>query len=459
MEGCLLMRNVAASLVTTVIVLGCMVPTEEAEAAVMHFAEEEVEFTLDYWQTPGRYITRPAGLVSGSGINQVRMSPEGSTWIRAFFALRTEGKVNPAQNPAARSEFERRADQWLEARYAYDWAQAEVEAATRNGRNLGPGHRLPPHPGQMPAEIKEAIGAPPNFAEVVAPSEHRIIFNEGTTLIYEDHVQVRPRYPFYRFREGVMSIGETVRNMPASELQQLFQSVNLSASEQRIFAAVSLLEGGFDSVNTYDTGFVSVGLIQFASLSSGSGSLGQVMLSMKRHAPDEFDAYFRSKGLDVTADGFLVAIDLVNGTEQIGQDAAMTIIRDPRLVSLFQRAGRLSHAFRLAQIRVAYEMYFPADVRVNIVQSGLPISVRVGDIFKSEASLAILMDRLVNTGNLRPLDQVLQQAMRDYRLTNVDQLAQLENTLIAQMVYRKDYRQDATLSRPAADNAALLRRR
>jgi hypothetical protein len=46
--------------------------------------------------------------------------------------------------------------------------------------------------------------------------------------------------------------------MSPEELNRIFAASGLTPVEARVMRAVSLLEGGFDSINTYDTGF-SVG--------------------------------------------------------------------------------------------------------------------------------------------------------------------------------------------------------
>ena len=74
--------------------------------------------------------------------------------------------------------------------------------------------------------------------------------------------------------------------MPDARLKALFAAAGFTGSEQRVMKAVSRLEGGFDSVNTYDTGFVSIGFIQFITEGEGKGSLLEVLQQEKADQTD-----------------------------------------------------------------------------------------------------------------------------------------------------------------------------
>jgi hypothetical protein len=297
----------------------------------------------------------------------------------------------------------------------------------------------------------------PPFAEAVLPSRHVVTFHDGTSLEYVDNLKMRPSFAYYRFRHGVKSGGVRVREMPASELQGLFKSAGLDARAQRIFAAVSLLEGGFDSVNTYDTGYVSVGMIQFACLQGGAGSLGEVLQQWKRASPAAYQRNFRAFGLDVDAEGRLVALEIGTGEERVGADAALQIIADKRLTAVFQRAGRVCRDFRVAQLRTAYERFYPADERVDVLLGGKTVSVRVGDVFRSEAGMATVMDRKVNTGKLEGLGAAIEEAAADFGIVDPAELPVLEYALVRSYTYRKDYLVAEDLSKPRMVTASVFR--
>lgn len=410
---------------------------------------------LAYWAAPGRYTVEPPTNFERDGIYRVRQNVEASRWLWSFLRQRVPGKVNPVRHPQAVDEQGRAWDAWIAQKIEHDFWLAQTQADTMNRRVLGARYRpqataQPPNPGPVPPDLVAVAGTPPRFGHVVAPRRHVIRFDGDLTIAYDDNPLLRRNFAFHRFPQGVMSVGQRVRDLPAAELQPLFVDAGLDAPAQRIFTAVSMLEGGFDSVNTYDTGFVSVGVIQFACLVGGGGSLGQVLLRMKRDNPEPFFQHFRRFGLDVTDEGLLAALDLSSGGEVTGPEAALRIINDPRLIAVFQRAGRVSREFRVAQLRVARDMFFPIDDVVTVTLDDRAVSVRVGDIFRSEAGMATLMDRKVNTGRLDPLAAVLAEVMQENGLTDPLQATAFERELVRRLEFRKDYLADTTLSQPPA---------
>jgi hypothetical protein len=334
-------------------------------------------------------------------------------------------------------------------------------AASANGvvRGSAPasGDPEPTEPGPIPEDLLALAGNPPSFAAAAVPMRHEVRFDDGFEVAYHDFVPMRARFAFFRFPQGVMSGGQVVRRLPERELADLLRDAGVSESQGRVLRAVSLLEGGFDSVNTYDTGFVSVGFIQFASLSGGSGALGTMLLRMKTESGPAFEQDFRRFGIDVTDRGILQVLDLTTGALLVGPDAAREVIEDKRLIAVFQRAGLRSRGFRLAQIREAMAQFYPADDAVSILGPSGAMFGRVSDFVKSEAGLATLMDRKVNTGRLDPLVDVVTRVAQARRVTNLRDLASFEREIIEAMRYRKNYLEDPDLGQPPAVGAAPRR--
>ncbi len=146
------------------------------------------------------------------------------------------------------------------------------------------------------------------------PLHYIVTFDDGDSYRYTDHVAMRPRYAYYRFPQGTVAYGPMLRDMSDRELGPLFAAAGLTPPEQRIARAVSRLEGGFETVNTYDTGFVSIGFIQFITAENGTGSLSDVLLRQKNDRPAEFEKDFRRFGIDVDAAArTLVVVDPSTG--------------------------------------------------------------------------------------------------------------------------------------------------
>ncbi|MCB8932189.1 MAG: hypothetical protein M9921_15225 [Fimbriimonadaceae bacterium] len=420
------------------------------------FSDEERADVVRYWSEPGRYTVSTPKEAAKLGEWQVRLTPDGSQWLWKYNQARGLGKTPPAQTPPPKPD-QVVWDQWIDARVAWDRFEAWNEAVSKNlaqGYALGSyPDLLPEKPGDAPAGLLDLVGAPPKFASAVRPLWHEIRFDDGQVVGYSDNPNMRARYAYYRFPDGVMSAGTPVRTLPQEELDDLFEAAHVTDQEQRVMKAVSLLEGGFDSVNTYDTGFVSVGFIQFACLREGGGSLGGVLLRLKSENPEAFQTTFRRFGIDVTPEGLLAAVDPQTGDEAEGPAAAAKIIAKKPLIAVFQRAGQKSRPFRVAQIEVARDRYLPTHDPVVFTVGDRQIACTVADIVKSDAGLATLMDRKVNTGKLDPLAEVVADIFATNKLSKPEELAKYERDLVAAIRFRKDYLADASLVQPgpAAD--------
>jgi hypothetical protein len=426
-----------------------------------YFTDQERQAVVAYWAEPNRYQSLPAGELRGAGNWAARYTSQGSVWIRELYRLRTDGKVVPTKLPEAVTEQQKLWDAWVDARAQLDRWNAEQEAARLNAQEAGlpapepTGHK-PSDPSPVPEDLAAALPAPPAFYAAVVPNTHWVMF-EDNECRYEDNVTVPHKYAYYRFEQGVRSGGIRVADRAAPYILRLLEKAKISEAERRVFSAVSLLEGGFDSVNTYDTGYVSVGFIQFASLSGGAGSLGAVLMRMKADAPEAFQSHFRRFGIDVTGEGALVALDPTLGVESVGPDANQRIIADKRLIAVFQRAGRLCEEFNVAQLVTAKQLYYPAEDELSVEVNGKKLACKVGDVFKSEAGLATLMDRKVNTGKLEPLGEYLLDLVTQTGITDLKDAAKYEWALVRAMVYREDYLELSSLSQPTRLDLTLSR--
>ncbi len=431
----------------TVVLAAISVVSATSLAAFRSFEKDKI---LAYWNQPDRYASGiPEGTKGGPW--QVRLTPEGSLWLWALNQKRGLGKV--FGTPVPRNDEERSWEDWIDAKVAYDRWTAALSANIGNAAlgsqpgDIGPEPALP---GPIPESLWRLVGDAPTFALAVQPKQHTITFHDGLKLTYADHTNLTPRYAYYRFEEGVRSGGIQVKKLAPTELDGLFAEAGIDGAAQRVMKAVSLLEGGFDSVNTYDTGYVSVGFIQFACLSKGAGSLGSVLVREKTANPSRFESDFRQFGIDVKADGTLQVLGLTDGAEYEGFEAAKQIIQDKRLIAVFQRAGQLSKAFKVAQLQIAKEQYYPADEAVTLQLAGKSVDVKVADLVRSEAGMATLMDRKVNTGKTAPLQTRAQEIANAYGLKSVSELAQYERELVSGLRFRKSYLDDESLTQPAA---------
>lgn len=424
-------------------------------ASAASFTDTERARLVSYWNAPGRYrIEVSADAKKGPWV--ARLTPAASQWLYAYSHLHNADKTPPTETTKSVSASDAAWEQWVVAKLTYDRWSAQTTAAAANAQvaataptPLDAGPAAPPLPGLIPATLLDAAGNPPDLAAAVAPLRYTITFEDGTSIVYTDHVAVRPRNEYYRFAQGVMHPGIALSKIPDAELNSLFEETGMTPFEQHVVKAVSRLEGGFESVNTYDTGYLSVGFIQFATLQGGAGSLGDVLKQEKASRPNDFATDFHNYGLDVSPNGALVAVDPISGAELVGPQAVLKIIDDKRLTAVLQRAGARSRAFRIAQILVAKSNYYPATTTFQVTLDNRVLTGQVADVIKSEAGMATLFDRKVNTGNIRRLSTALAQLMTEHHLTRLEAAIAYERELIKATKWRTDFLMDKSLNQPA----------
>jgi len=289
------------------------------------FSPDEKARVVAYWSQPERYVVG-VRTVEKEGPIVVRLMPEASVWLRAYNnAPRVGQKVSTQKRatPLTDTEQGKRWENWVVAKLSYDRWLSQKAADVANAQ-LGIAAAAvtmpaPTFPGVIPTDLLAAVGNPPAFYHAVLPRTYTIAFDDGQTLKYTDNIAASTsRNPSYRFAQGVQSFGLRLRDWPQQELSDVFAQVGLTPFEQHVVKAVSVLEGGFDSINTYDTGFVSVGFIQFATLGEGAGSLGAVLRREKQNSPTDFEKDFRRFGVDVDEQGVLVVLDPQTGAEVRG---------------------------------------------------------------------------------------------------------------------------------------------
>lgn len=411
------------------------------------FTDAERAKVQAFWAEPGRLTSVAADRTHPY---QPVMTGEGSAWILNYYHVRSPGsRVVPTRDPRPQNSDQTRWDAWITKKYEVDREAAQLECDRLNGLPVGQAKLTV---GPMPDDLLKLAGTPPSFVQAKLVRAHVVKFPDFSALLKEG-VEVRRKYPFYRFPQGV-----DVHSGPLSsrDLNKLFAGAGITPKTGRVLMAVAALEGGFGSVNTYDTGYVSVGFVQFASLHDGGGSLGEMMRRYKRANPKAFERDFRRYGVDVTENGYLVVLDPASGVQYAGPKANDKIIEDKRLTAVFNRAGAVSNDFRVAQVRAAIDRFYPGNVSFTAYINGESVSGRLSDVFKSEAGLATLMDRYVNTGNLGPVGSTVEGVMRKYGYTSLDQAAQSERELIEALRYRRDFTQVASLSQPSSAPVATL---
>jgi len=438
--------------VTSSLLFALCLGTLPTETPAGIFSPAEADRIVAFWNEPGRQTSAD---IEPSAPYKVMFSPQASAWLHGMYTQRDPGqRLIPTKLPVARTQRHKEWDSWIDQQHGQDYAWATALAAWMNN---GLAQSVSDQPVSrtelsVPADLKATAGNPPSFFIVHRAQKISVSFADYSTS-YDEGVDVPRKYPFLRSAIGVVSSSTAPGT---GTLNMLFQQANLPKILQKPVSAVASLEGGFETINTYDTGGVSLGLIQFASLPSGQGSLANLLQSFKNRAPGEFDKHFRQFGVDVASDGRLSVIDPRTGFEASGHDAVRSIIEDKRLTAVFQRAANKSFKFQSEQLRLLAQSYNPLNLAVPVTIQGKATVVRLNQIIRSEAGIATLMDRLVNRGNLDPISSVLTSVASEYGIKSTAGLADVEKIIIDRMTYRHDFLSMLTLSQPLEPRAALL---
>lgn len=414
------------------------------EAPLPVWTPEDRKRIIAFWSEPGRYKVEPTGKYV------VRLTSQGSSWLWNYDRGRGLGKVAPGTIAGAANDEEVTWEKWINAKVAYDRYLSGCAAEVLNSQANHVAPKFPlevPQPGAAPQGLITKFGKPPSFAANVLPNKYTVQFDQEK-IEYTDNVDMRPRYQYYRFDMGVNSEGTSLVKVPASELEGLWRMAGVAPANGKIWKTISGREGGFESVNTYDTGFVSVGFIQFASLAEGSGSLGECLNQYKQTDAIGFQKDFQQFGIDVTADGKLAVVDVDNDAELIGQSANQRIIDDKRLIAVFQRAGMFG-SFRAAQVRAAQVRFWPMNDKISVKVGSKTLTGVVSDVIRSEAGKAVLLDRKVNLGNTRAINDVLQAIAAVKPIESIQDFTFFEALIIKCLEHRYKPAQDDSLAKPA----------
>lgn len=433
-------------------VIACLADKEAQGQSV--FTETERALIVAYWNAPDRFRESLPPEALKTGPFQMRLTPDGSRWLLAYQKAVGAAQTPPTMDAAGTAPATQEWEQWVARKVAWDRWKAQKTADALNAalkpsdddaRNRAP--EAPPVPGLIPAGLLEAAGSPPAFANVVTPKQYTLSI-EDDVYRFTDNVPMRPRFAYYRFPQGTVAYGTPLKEMTDTELDPLFAAAGYNPSEQRIAKAVSRLEGGFDAVNTYDTGYVSVGFIQFITGEEGKRSLSEVLLQEKSDRPEDFNRDFHRFGLDVNAAGAIVVVDPETGAELAGREAVMKIIEEKRYAAVFQRAGKRSIAFRISQIKAAKSGYWPADEPLSVIVDGRTLTGKASNVIRSEAGMATLFDRKVNRGTIAPFSDVVTKVMTAHHLTSFAEAADYEREILTALKYRTDFLNDKTLTQP-----------
>lgn len=169
-------------------------------------------------------------------------------------------------------------------------------------------------------------------------TELEIVFAADFVAVSDGRVQVQ----FKKHNPVGVSTGGThsiIRFINAYSEKLI--GLDLSPSAIAVMKAVSLNEGSFDGINTYDKGFLSLGIFQWTlGQDDRMGELPALLKKIKAYYPATYQDFFRAFGIDVsentnTTYGYLT----LNGTA-VGTPPLKDTFRDPGVAFRFWRAAQ-----------------------------------------------------------------------------------------------------------------------
>lgn len=168
---------------------------------------------------------------------------------------------------------------------------------------------------------------------------------------------------------------------------------SMTASAVRVVQAVSMNEGRFEAVNSYDNSFLSFGIFQWsAGAGESAGELAGLLDMIRRSDEAKFDAYFGRYGLGATlqpgeSDWPRIGFLSVSGRALRATDEKQQL-RTVQWAYRFWRAGhddivrRCQLALAVSRIRLFYARH---------IKHGA-----LADFITSEYGVALLLDQHVN---------------------------------------------------------------
>jgi len=239
------------------------------------------------------------------------------------------------------------------------------------------------------------------------------------------------------FPEGLMYAGQSRMELSLSTIQE----VGLTPMQAAALQFVSVHEGSFDAINSYDKAIFSYGFIQFTGAAAVGSSLNRLLASMEANAPSAFRNVFGRVGIDTEGIGKNATVTVLDddANRRRGDDAWLYIQRNIPLYGAFIQAGFEPSLVR-EQLRMANDLYVqPAlNFKLDVTLGGIRLTVpRIGDILTSEGAMTLLIALAINKGT-GGMGQIVGPALSDVagrqRLQTANALRQIDQRLVFETV-------------------------
>ena len=154
---------------------------------------------------------------------------------------------------------------------------------------------------------------------------------------------------------------------------------------------ISELEGGFDTINTYDKATLTWGFVQWTG--GSKSDLVKAMTIIKEQFPDGFARAFQKYGVDI--EGKNLVITMPDGTRFEGDEAAEAIMKNPKLGAAMVHAGR-DPDVQKGEVKAGEEIEIDTALSKMIKIGDKEVATRT--IVTSEYGVGLLANTFVHSG-------------------------------------------------------------
>lgn len=227
----------------------------------------------------------------------------------------------------------------------------------------------------------------------------------ATTGVEDAEITIEGKKAFYRFKDstdkiflgdlwkkGLSRIGSFNTERFIADNATLLSGLKLSKSEINTLLATSHNEGNLDSINTWDSMYLSWGMFQWTLGSmSDQGELPALLKVIKDKQPAAFKNYFSDFGIDIapvtgSITGYLMLNQVIQNT-----DTKKTTFRNNNWALRFALAGK-NPAICAAQVLHAINRFNRFYFVPDPVFGGRTIN----ELLSSEYAASLLIDQHVN---------------------------------------------------------------
>ena len=289
----------------------------------------------------------------------------------------------------------------------------------------------------------------PNIPGELSRPDLDIVVSSDFVAVSDGQVQVqfKKHLPIGVSTSGFRSIAQFFNGND----DRLF-NLDLSPSAIAVMKAVSLNEGKFDGINTYDRGFLSMGIFQWTlGQDDRMGELPALLKKIKSFFPGTFQSYFSTHGIDVSPDTNTTYGYLTLNGQPAGLPQLKDLFRDPKVAFRFWKAAQHPDV-QATQIEHAISRLKNFYWKDSYAAMGYPLN----KLITSSYGVALLLDNHVN----RPswVGKCVEQAMISAGLssdpgfwTDQDELTLINAYLAVRESYTENTTAPMTASRKRAE--------